>query len=297
MKIILIGYTGMLGADFYDVLQDSGHELWVFNSKNLDITDIGSIEKQFAKISNIDLIINCAAYTKVDDCEINKEEADKLNRLAPENLARYGHKRNITLVHFSTDYVFNGQKKAPYKEEDKCDPINYYGLSKLKGEQAIQKNCEAYYIFRIQWLYGEQGPNFIKQITKLARERDTLAVVADQKGAPTWTKEIVRCVMPILNEEKATYAYGIYHLAAEGYTTWFDYTKFLLDYLKIPCKITKQTSEEIKRLAKRPKNSCLCTDKYTKSFEQKPQVWQKAVKEYLEMSASFGNEKKKEKKI
>ncbi|MCP4051123.1 MAG: dTDP-4-dehydrorhamnose reductase [bacterium] len=278
MKFSITGSKGMLGSDITSVLKEAGHEVFDFGKNQLDITDARAVNSTLSSPGDIDYLINCAAYTDVDGCETNKDLAVQVNSHAPQNLAFYCRKKNIPLIHFSTDYVFNGSKDSSYKESDECNPVNFYGHSKLKGEQAIQSICTKYYIFRLQWLYGENGSNFVSTIMNLARNNSELSIVTDQYGSPTWTKEVGHCLSLFLTEEPD---FGIYHLTNEGLTNWHSFAEYFLEYAQLPCKLNKTTTEKSTRPAKRPKNTNLSINKFLDLRIVKPNHWQLAIKKYL----------------
>ncbi|MFC1771117.1 dTDP-4-dehydrorhamnose reductase [Candidatus Margulisiibacteriota bacterium] len=278
MKIALIGHTGMLGTDLINTLSQSAHNIYCFNTQNIDISSTTSTQKALSDVP-ADIIINCAAYTKVDDCEKNQALAFSINAEGPKNLALVANNKNIPLIHFSTDYVYNGRKKTLYLETDPCNPINIYGQSKLEGELAIKKNCRKYYIFRLQWLYGKNGSHFIKTILELAKHKKELSIVSDQWGSPTWTKEVAKSVLSIFYKKVD---FGIYHLANQGYTNWHDFAVFFLKELNINCKLYPVTSSKFPRPAERPKNSQLCINKFLALQQYQPNSWQEACKEFLE---------------
>jgi len=268
----------MLGTDLVKVLTDFGHSIYEYDIDTLDITNPESIKNNLEKIVDLKVIINCAAYTLVDDCETNKELALKVNAEGPKNLAVYCQEINIPLIHFSTDYVFDGTKDGLYVELDPINPINYYGFSKLEGEKHIAANCEKYYIFRLQWLYGENGKNFVTTIIDLAKTRDQLDIVNDQFGSPSWTVDISNAVATFLEDLGEP---GIYHLSNEGYASWYDFAKYFLEYLDIKCQLNPVSSDKFPRPAKRPSNSKLSKSKFIESTSFSPNHWELAVKKYL----------------
>ncbi len=194
MKILLLGKNGMLGSQFLKILSGSSDfEMYAFSKDDLDITNKSDLDNILNKISP-DFLINCAAYTAVDECETNKDLAFNINADAVKKMAEICDKKNICLIHFSTDYVFDGSKEQGYKENDIPSPINIYGESKLKGEKFITKNMSKYYIIRTSWLFGENGKNFVDTMIKLAKERPELNIVDDQIGSPTYTKDLAEAV-------------------------------------------------------------------------------------------------------
>ena len=222
MIIALIGSAGMLGKEFKDYFDKFNISYVSFDETIIDITDVDSCRKALHSHS-FKSIINCAAYTKVDLCETQQELAYRVNALGVQHLANLSLELDIPLIHFSTDYVFDGLKKDSYQEDDACNPISYYGLTKLESETFIQAICSKYYIFRVQWLYSEHGHHFINTIKYLAETKDKINVVNDQFGTPTWTYSIVQQVMMSLDKE---IDYGIYHLRDDGFVSWYEFAKF-----------------------------------------------------------------------
>ncbi|MFA5878843.1 MAG: dTDP-4-dehydrorhamnose reductase [Candidatus Margulisiibacteriota bacterium] len=277
MKIVLIG-IGLLGSEFNQLLKSSQHDYFAFDYPAIDITDYKKIESVLNSLGKIDVLINCAAYTQVDQAEIEKALAYRLNVEGVKNLALYCKKNDVTLVHFSTDYIFDGQKEMPYLETDQPDPINYYGYTKLESEKIVESLLTKYYIFRVQWLYGKNGPNFVYKIIELAKTKKELEIVADQWGTPTWAKEIAEHVLVII-ENKA--AFGIYNFSGFGVTTWYEFAKFFTKFLQLDVKIKPVTSDKFKTLAKRPRNSRLNIQKFLELNLKTPMYWDNAVKKFL----------------
>ena len=278
MNIVLLGKSGMLGSDLAAELVAEGHHVIGFDSKTLDITNRNQLDQVLSSIKKPDFIINCAAYTKVDACESNREQAMLVNGFAVEWLAEFCQVAQTPLVHFSTDYVFDGQKIEPYVETDFCNPINFYGESKRYGEEAILNTCEAYYIVRLQWLYGKHGPNFVETILKKSHTVSELNIVNDQWGSPSSTADMARCIVSMLENKPK---WGIYHLANQGHTTWFDFASFFLSQKGINTPVNPVPATAYVTPAKRPENSRLSLLKYTEAGCRDPLDWQKAVSNYL----------------
>ena len=240
---------------------------------------------EFVKECRPDYIINCAAFTAVDKAEECYELADKINGDGPTNLAIAAKENNAKLVHISTDYVFGGNLNLDkdYKEDDKKAPVTVYGKTKLHGEEGIQENLEEYYIFRTAWLYGIGGNNFVKTMTKLGSSRDELNVVSDQHGSPTYAKDLTEIIYQAITKQ---IPYGIYNATNEGYTTWYDFTKEILDEQGIKCKVNPVTTEEYIKMinvvqAKRPFNSQMSKEKLKAQGINVPN-WKDGLKRYLE---------------
>jgi dTDP-4-dehydrorhamnose reductase len=277
MKIAIIGYKGMLGSDIYVELSNSGHEIIGLDIEDIDIAKKENTNAVLLKIKPA-IIINCAAYTNVDGAESERETTYAVNSLGPKHLAQFCKKHDAILYHFSTDYVFDGKKETPYIETDSCSPINFYGKSKLDGELNIINYCRKYYIFRIQWLYGKNGSNFVKTIINLSKEKQELAIVNDQYGSPTWTKSIASSISKTLQNP---IDFGVYHLSNQGYTTWYNFAEFFLNKIDSACHLKTTTSKLMKRPAQRPQNSLLSLKKILSKKIICPQSWQEAICDYL----------------
>lgn len=247
----------MLAHAVIDRLKND-NELVLTDVEDLDITNE---QKTIEFINNIkpEYIINCAAYTAVDKAEEDKELAEKVNSLGPKNLAKASKVVNSTLIHISTDYVFDGEKDVSesYTEDEEIAPVTVYGYTKAKGEKFIKENCEKYYIFRTAWLYGE-GNNFVRTMLKLGKEKEEINVVADQHGSPTYAVDLADTISQAIEKK---IPYGIYHTTNQGFTTWYEFTKEIFELAKIDCKVNPVSSEEFIRPAKRPKNSKLSKEK------------------------------------
>jgi dTDP-4-dehydrorhamnose reductase len=260
IKTLIIGSSGMLGSDLCKTFPDAVK----LTHHDLDITDREQVIESILKIKP-DVVINAAAYTNVDGCEDNKELAFQVNGYGPGYIAEACARAGVTLVHFSTDYVFDGSKKD-YVESDIPNPINVYGHSKLLGEKKIIENMDDYRIVRISWLFGIHGKNFVETMLKLSGEMDTVKVVNDQFGKPTYTMDLASKVKEIIELDP-----GIYHITNDGICSWYEFASSIIDNV-IPC-----TSEEFPRKAKRPKYSVLVNTK-----TEPMRHWREALKTYLQ---------------
>lgn len=277
MKILITGANGMLAKAVKERFTEA--ELICTDVEELDITNLQAVE-EFVSNCSPNVIINCAAYTAVDKAEEDEELARKINADGPKNLALAANKNNCILVHISTDYVFGGDmpiERGIYFEDDEKNPQTVYGKTKLEGEEAIKANAEDYYIFRTAWLYGD-GKNFVRTMLKLGKERDELNVVADQHGSPTYTVDLADIIYQALDKK---IPYGVYHTTNLGHTTWYEFTKEILNIANISCKVNPVTSEEYKTPAKRPKNSILSKSKILAEGIKIPE-WKDALERYLE---------------
>jgi dTDP-4-dehydrorhamnose reductase len=284
--IWLIGNAGMLGHDVEQLLSQRGFD-YCATDREVDITDISCLDSYMSKnrMTSINYIINCAAYTAVDMAESESEKAFKLNAEGPRHLAEIAQKKGATLIHISTDYVFDGEKETPYDEDDTPHPLGVYGKSKLEGEKLVQTESDHYFILRTAWLFGKNGKNFVKTIVKLLKERDELRIVNDQRGSPTYTKDLAEVIVTII--EKSLHSHGIYNVTNEGQTTWYGFAKEIYRYVREKGIITRDTqmipiaSSEYKTPAQRPKNSSLCKEKLKNQLGITLRPWQEALYEYL----------------
>ncbi|CAN2040712.1 dTDP-4-dehydrorhamnose reductase [Candidatus Magnetomoraceae bacterium gMMP-15] len=255
MKILIIGANGQLGSDCKQVFSLK-HEIFCTSHNDLDITRPKSVKKTIDQVKP-DVIINCAAYTHVDRCEIEKDLAWQVNVNGPENLAKSAKKSKSLLIHISTDYVFDGKRPQPlpYVEKDKTSPMSFYGKTKWNGEEAIRKITDQHIILRTSWLYGIIGNNFLKTILKLALDnpKRQIKVVNDQFGSLTWSFRVAMQINMLLKHR----GQGTYHVTSDGYSTWYEGAVYFLN--KIGCKhnLIPCTTEEYPTEAARPKNSIL----------------------------------------
>ena len=280
MKIVITGANGMLAKSVREKFKNE--ELVCTDVNELDITNKEQV-LEFMNNEKPQYIINCAAYTAVDKAEENYELADKINANGPENLAIAAKEIDATLIHISTDYVFDGEldTNSSYVEEDITGPVTVYGKTKLHGEELLKENTDKYYIFRTAWLYGE-GNNFVRTMVDLGKQREEVSVVADQHGSPTYAEDLANIIKQAIDKK---IPYGIYHSTNEGFTTWYEFTKEIYKQAGISCKIKPVTSEEFIRPAKRPKNSKLNKEKLLSMGIEIPN-WQDALNRYLNTERS-----------
>ena len=271
MKILVTGANGMLGQDLCPVLEDEEYEVVETDIDNLDITDELAVRRCFNE-EKPDMVIHCAAYTDVDGAESDFEKALLVNEKGTEYIAKASSKLDIPVVYISTDYVFDGEKSSPYTPTDKPNPINKYGLSKLKGEEALMSCSPKFYILRTSWLYGHHGDNFVEKMISL-KNKEELKVVDDQIGSPTWTVDLVDAILDLIEEEPP---YGIYHISGGGQTSWHGFAKEIFSQLGENVNLIPCTTEEFKRPAKRPLYSVLDNDDCCRD-------WKLALKDYLNL--------------
>lgn len=280
MNILITGSTGMLAQDIIKEFEKD-NILFLTTKDNLDITNKEQVDETISSCKP-DVLINCSAYTAVDNAEDEeqKEFCLKINADGVKNLAEACSKNNVTLVHYSTDYIFDGNNESGYTENDiTTGPVNYYGYSKYQGEQNIlevAKNNEEfkYYILRISWLYGKGGKNFVKTMINLSKTKPEIGVINDQNGSPTYTVDVAKRTRYILENDLFK---GIYHCTNEGKTTWYEFTKKIFEIANINTKLNPLTSEQYPSKAQRPKYSILLNTK----IENKMRNWEDALGEYL----------------
>ena len=279
-KVLLIGADGMLGGELRERLE----KIYDVTGTTLATLDICDKEAVINKTKEVEpyFIINCAAYTNVDGCEVNYDLAEKVNGLALENIAEAANIVNATVIHISTDYVFAGDLDINkiYTEDMEPAPVSAYGKTKLLGEQNVSK-AEKHYILRTAWLYGIRGKNFVKTMLKLSKERDEITVVSDQHGSPTSTTTLCEIIEQIMEKEPE---YGIYHSTCEGFTTWYEFTKKIFEEANTSTKVKPITSVEYKSMypasSDRPTNSMLSKEKLN-NIGIYPRKYEEALKEYL----------------
>jgi len=276
MKILLLGHRGMLGSDLLLNLVGK-HEITGLDKDEIDITSLSECEKAI-KENAPDIVINAAAYTDVDGCEKAKDECFNVNAEAVKNIAEACREKKIRIIHFSTDYVFDGNSNEPYKEDALCNPINVYGASKLAGERYLQTLSGNYILIRTEWLYGKNGNNFVRTILGKAQTTNKLEVVDDQIGSPTYTKDLVAAVS-LLVERNIT---GIFHITNRGSCSWFQFTEKILQEAGIKgVQVLPIKSGALRRPAKRPHYSVLSMQKFIQTTGKIMQPWQLGLQDYL----------------
>ncbi len=277
MKILIIGHKGMLGSDLFEMCKNNKFDVVGVDADELDITDLQNTKEKVAQIKP-NVVINCAAYTNVDGCEENIDLAYKVNGLGARNLAIATSEASVKLVHISTDYVFDGEGKENLTEYDLVNPLSIYGKSKLMGEEMIKSFHNKYFILRTQWLYGKNGPNFVETMIKLAKEKDSLMVVDDQIGSPTFTKDLCKSIIELISTEK----YGIYHVSNGGQASWYQFAKDIFELSNINIDVKPCTTEQFPRPAYRPKYSVMDNSMLRINGFTELRSYKEALKEYLE---------------
>lgn len=284
MNILVLGANGQLGNELRNAAKNSSHN-YIFS----DVTQIPGLETVFLDITNldairiiaeserIDVIVNCAAYTNVEKAESDLAFAELLNSKAAENLAVVAKERDALLIHVSTDYVFSGEGYKPYTEDEQPAPLGAYGATKLAGEIAIQKTGCKYMIFRTAWLYSPYGKNFVKTMMSLTRDNESIRVVADQVGTPTYAADLADLIANIIEEGKMEHT-GIYHFTDEGCISWYDFAVAINDICGHSCNVNPCRTEDYPTKAKRPHYSVLDKTKVKQTFGVTIPHWYASLK-------------------
>jgi len=277
MKLLIIGAEGMLGHDLVDILSEE-NEISTTTINTLDITDI---EKTIATVKNInpDVVVHAAAFTDVNGSESKEDLAYKVNGIGTRNVAVACKETDSALVYVCTDYVFDGEKGISYREYDQTNPLSVYGKTKLQGETYIRDILSKFYIVRTAWLYGYHGPNFITTMLKLAETMDTISVVNDQIGSPTYTLDLAQSIAQLIKKP----AYGIYHITNSGECSWYQYAKEIFEIAGIEINVKPVSTEEYPQPAPRPKYSVL--ENYNWKMEGFPanRNYKDAIRDYMKL--------------
>lgn len=277
MKIMLFGAQGQLGLDIQDVCQlHDATELKSFSRDDVDISDTPQLEKAISSFEP-DYIINSAAYTKVDQAEEEKELAMKINADAVKQLGRISDENGAVLLHVSTDYVFNGEKNTPYGEEEECQPIGYYGETKLQGERALMALNASSAIIRTSWLYSSRRQNFLRTMVRLGNDRDELSVVFDQVGTPTYARDLATTLVNMALSGYSPDGCEVFHFGNEGVCSWYDFAAAIMNIGGINCQVKPIESKDFPTKTKRPPYSVLNKTKIKKTFGFDIRHWQEAL--------------------
>ncbi|WP_438448530.1 dTDP-4-dehydrorhamnose reductase [Gorillibacterium sp. sgz5001074] len=246
-RVLVTGANGQLGCDVVRILREKGYRVYAYDRNTLDIADMNQVSNVFHTVIP-DIVIHAAAYTKVDQAESDCSTAFLVNGYGTRNVAVCAEEIRAKLVYISTDYVFNGDGKLPYDEFMPTDPINVYGKSKLAGETFVQNLHSSYFILRTSWVFGSHGANFVKTMLQLAKERESLSIVQDQVGCPTYTVDLVEAILAIMETNR----YGIYHVSNSGSCSWYEFAEEIFRNAGTAVKVVPVTSEAFPRPAKRP---------------------------------------------
>ena len=280
-SILVTGSNGQLGSSIKDLVSGhSGSQFTFVDVQDLDLTKPEAIQAFFDK-DHFDIIINCAAHTAVDKAESEPELANQINHLAVKQLAEIAKQQDITLIHISTDYVFNGQSYKPYAETNLTEPPSVYGVTKLKGEQAFLDIKPTGCIIRTSWVYSEFGNNFVKTMQRLGKERDSLNVIFDQIGSPTYAGDLAKVILAIvesvtLNEIDSENK--IFHFSNEGVCSWYDFAKAIFELSGIQCEVNPIVTKDYPAPATRPHYSLLNKAKIKQTFNLSIPYWKDSLK-------------------
>lgn len=278
MRVLVTGVKGQLGYDVMNELAKRGYEGVGVDVDEMDITDARKVDEVITK-AQVDKVVHCAAYTAVDAAEDNVELCRRVNAEGTENIAKVCKRLDLPMVYLSTDYVFDGEGERPWEPDDERDPLNVYGQTKYEGELAVERNLDKYFIVRIAWVFGVNGKNFIKTMLNLAQNHDTITVVDDQVGSPTYTYDLARLLVDMIETEK----YGRYHATNEGLCTWYEFAKEIFRQAGVDVKVVPVTSKQFQAKAKRPHNSRMNKDKLEAMGFQRLPSWQDALSRYLKI--------------
>ena len=277
MRVLVTGYAGQLGYDTIRLLEARGIECRGVDMQDFDLTD-GQAVRAYVQAYRPTAIVHCAAYTNVDKAESQPEICAAVNGMGTVNVVRAALSVGAKVVFISTDYVFPGTGDQPWKIDDPYGPQNVYGMSKVQGEDAVRSLMTRYFILRTSWVFGKNGRNFVRTMLRLGKEKKELRVVSDQVGSPTYTKDLARVICDMLPTEK----YGIYHVRNEGYISWCDFARMIMQKAGLPCRVLPVASSEYPTPAKRPLNSRLDASRLAEAgFEPMPSV-ENALDRYLD---------------
>lgn len=279
MKILVTGANGQLGSELRELAKNTNNLNFIFiDIEELNITSKNEVARYF-KNNKFDYCVNCAAYTAVDKSETDKEQVELVNINGVKNLTNACSYNNTVLIHISTDFVFDGKNNRSYKETDKTNPINVYGDSKLKGEIEVQNKLQKFFIIRTSWLYSSYGNNFVKTMLRLSDSKDSLSVVDDQIGTPTYANDLAKVILKIIESKNANF--GVYHYSNEGVASWYDFAKMIFEYSKKDINLLPINSKQYPLPAKRPKFTVLNKNKIKNDLDITIPHWIDSLKDCL----------------
>ena len=287
-NILVTGANGQLGSEIKDLSSQYNYQFFFTDSNALDITNKKLLEK-YIEEHEISTIINCAAYTAVDKAELDEEMVYKVNHTAVIHLSNIAKENHLSLIHISTDYVFNGQNFIPYTEENSVCPNSVYGASKLEGEKSLRAiNPPNSIIIRTSWVYSSHGNNFLKTMLRLGKEKETLGVIFDQVGTPTYARDLAKTILDIL-PKLLSKDVEIYHYSNEGVLSWYDFAKEIMLLAKHNCQVTAIETREYPTPAKRPHYSLLNKKKIKEKFNIKIPYWKDSLIECIQKIGASNN--------
>ena len=282
MNVLITGAAGMTGSELARQAAERKWDVVALDRNDLDITDAGAVSRIIGK-ERPDVVINAAAYTAVDAAETSAEEAMAVNGAGPRHIARAAKANAAWLLHISTDYVFDGQGSEPYVPDDPPAPINAYGESKLAGELGVRDESSQHVIVRTSWVYSHEGKNFVTTMLRIARERDEIRVVDDQRGCPTSSQDLSHALLSAASLLSRTQAAGTYHFSNRGQATWFDFAKAIFEFRGAPHpRVIPISTDEFPTPARRPRWSVLDTTSFQRAFGVDPRPWRDALRETME---------------
>ncbi|MBQ5825541.1 MAG: dTDP-4-dehydrorhamnose reductase [Clostridia bacterium] len=276
MKVLVTGFAGQLGYDVAQELAARGISCIAADKGEFDLTNTESV-RGFVGACRPDVIVHCAAYTAVDKAEEDSAACYKVNVNGTQNLCSTAKEMQAKFVYISTDYVFDGEKSEPYEVDDVTGPQTVYGSTKLEGENRVRHTCPKHFIIRTAWVFGKNGNNFVKTMLRLGKERETLNVVCDQFGSPTYTKDLARLICDMIQTDK----YGTYHATNEGFCSWADFAFEIMRKAGLSTKVVPISSSEYPAKAKRPMNSRLSKQKLVDNGFTPLPDWQDALERYI----------------
>jgi dTDP-4-dehydrorhamnose reductase len=276
MKVLVTGVSGQLGFDVVKELESKGHQPIGVDREQLDITNKEAVHA-FVQETKPDAIIHCAAYTNVDQAETDRDTAYKVNALGTKYLAQAAKELDAKMLCVSTDYVFNGTATEPYEVDQPTQPLGVYGETKLAGEEFLKEYVEKFYIVRTAWVFGINGNNFVKTMLRLGKERGEVGVVSDQIGSPTYTVDLAKLLVEMVESDK----YGTYHATNSGVCSWYDFAVEIYKQAGLDVKTNQLTTEQFPRPAARPKYSVLSKNKLVEQGFTPLRDWKEALADYL----------------
>lgn len=277
MKVLVTGVKGQLGHDVIDELAKRGHNGVGVDIDEMDITDAGSVEKVISG-ADVEAVIHCAAYTAVDAAEDHVDVCRRVNADGTRYIAEMCKKLDLKMMYISTDYVFNGMGTRPWEPDDEREPLNVYGRTKCEGEWAVEENLNKFFIVRIAWVFGVNGRNFIKTMLNLGKTHDTITVINDQIGSPTYTYDLARLLVDMIESEH----YGRYHATNEGLCSWYEFACEIFRQADMEVNVVPVSSDSYPSRAKRPINSRMNRDKLDAMGFARLPSWQDALGRYLQ---------------
>lgn len=278
MRVLVTGAKGQLGHDIVNELIQRDHEVVGVDVEEMDITDAKTVKKSIED-ADVEAVIHCAAYTAVDAAEDHEELCRQVNAGGTENIARVCGELGLKMIYISTDYVFDGEGERPWEPDDERKPLNVYGKTKYEGELAVEKYVERFYIVRIAWVFGVNGRNFVKTMLNLGRTKEQINVVNDQFGSPTYTYDLARLLVDMVETDK----YGRYHATNEGICTWYEFAREIFRQAGRDVKVVPVNSEQLPNKARRPHNSRMNKDKLEENGFTRLPAWQDALRRYLQV--------------